>query len=268
MNLSSHQQRLATSLVLMPCIIWLIFQQDIIMGTALFVVSILGLYEYCTMFWKGRKKITSLAQGAGMAAIISLCIGPHTLHLAPLGLGLVFIFMALIFLKNYSVSPSDASFTDATLLLAGIIYLPLLLQLFRFLSPIEILFVFVSAFATDTGGFYAGCLWGKKKIWPQISPKKTWIGSLGGMLLTTILCLSMGIIWGKAPWWMFALLGILLNISAQLGDFFESALKRWAGVKDSGHLLPGHGGIMDRIDSLLFALPVYYLAASLHTFFY
>ena len=267
MNLSSHQQRLATALVLVPCIIWVIFQQDIIMATALFVVGILGLYEYCSMFWEGRKKQGFFALGTAMAAITSVCMGPTTLHLAPLGLGLIFIAMALVFLTRYSASPSATSFTDTTLLLAGVVYLPLLLQLFRFLAPVEILFVLLSAFATDTGGFYAGCLWGKKKIWPQISPKKTWIGSLGGMLLTTTLCLGMGIFWGTAPWWTFVLLGIFLNMAAQLGDFFESALKRWVGVKDSGHLLPGHGGIMDRIDSLLFALPIYYLGKTVYTFF-
>jgi phosphatidate cytidylyltransferase len=72
---------------------------------------------------------------------------------------------------------------------------------------------------------------------------------------------------GSARWTSFALLGAGLNIAAQIGDFFESALKRWRGVKDSGRILPGHGGIMDRIDSLLFTLPLYCGLAALFPFF-
>jgi phosphatidate cytidylyltransferase len=87
------------------------------------------------------------------------------------------------------------------------------------------------------------------------------------MGLTTLCCLLIGISWGVSPWWHFILLGLLLNIAAQCGDFFESVLKRSSGVKDSGHILPGHGGIMDRIDSLLFALPVYSLSREVVAFF-
>ena len=267
MTLSSHQRRLLTAAVLLPVIVWVIFQNDSTLAWALFVVGSLGLYEYCAMFWKGRKKFGFLALGIPLGGVVALCSGPAAAPLFPLGLGLIFITLALVFLINYSVSSEDASFTDTALLLGGIVYLPVLLHLFRFLSPVEMFIVLLSAFATDTGGFYAGCLWGKRKIWPRISPKKTWLGSMGGMALTILVCLFMGTMWGVSSWWSFIFLGILLNMAAQLGDFFESALKRWAGVKDSGHLLPGHGGIMDRIDSLLFALPAYVSIKSLFVFF-
>jgi hypothetical protein len=96
---------------------------------------------------------------------------------------------------------------------------------------------------------------GGPKIWPSISPKKTWAGSLGGLATCIVVCVGIGLLLGSADILSFALLGTGLNVAAQLGDFFESALKRWRGVKDSGRVLPGHGGILDRIDSLLFVLP-------------
>ena len=106
---------------------------------------------------------------------------------------------------------------------------------------------------------------GGPKVWPRVSPKKTWAGSVGGMVACVGLCLLMGAVdeyWlsgaGQGrPWWMWMVLGVVLNASAQFGDFFESALKRRQDVKDSGRLLPGHGGVLDRIDSLLLAVPAY-----------
>lgn len=123
------------------------------------------------------------------------------------------------------------------------------------MSAPEIALVLLTTFAADTGAYYAGSHIGGPKIWPSVSPKKTWAGSLGGLCLSIIVCTVIGMAFGAAHWTSFALLGAGLNLAAQLGDFFESALKRWRGVKDSGKVLPGHGGILDRIDSLLFTLP-------------
>jgi phosphatidate cytidylyltransferase len=199
--------------------------------------------------------------------MVSIAFTPTLVRFAPLAVAGIFLILSGSFLRSYDKNPSQASFADLSLLLAGIVYLPVMLQFFRFLAPVEIMLVLVCTFATDTGGFYSGRLWGSAKIWPTISPKKTWAGSFGGMGLTTLCCLLIGIVWGTSPWWSFIFLGLLLNVAAQFGDFFESALKRSSGVKDSGHILPGHGGIMDRIDSLLFALPVYMLTREAITFF-
>jgi phosphatidate cytidylyltransferase len=267
MTLTSHQQRIATALVLIPSIIWIIFQSDIIMATGLFLVGGLGLHEYCSMFWQGRQKNVYFILGLFLAGIVSIVFSPALIRFAPLSLAVIFLILAGIFLTAYTTNSSQASFAELTLLLAGIVYVPVMLQFFRFLTPVEIMLVLVCTFATDTGGFYAGRWWGNAKIWPKISPKKTWAGSFGGMGLTTLCCLLIGLNWGNSPWWNFIILGLLLNIAAQFGDFFESVLKRSSGVKDSGHILPGHGGIMDRIDSLLFALPIYSLAREMAAFF-
>ena len=101
-----------------------------------------------------------------------------------------------------------------------------------------------SVWATDIGAYAAGRTIGGPKIAPRISPSKTWAGLGGGMIAASVLI-------GLAGGWRYAPLGVLVAVLAQAGDFFESWLKRRAGVKDSGSLIPGHGGVFDRIDGLL-----------------
>jgi len=128
-----------------------------------------------------------------------------------------------------------------------------------------IFFLLAVIFASDTGAFYCGKLLGKHKLYEAVSPKKTWEGAIGGVIVSVIaasiflrlialhpLDLSIGI------------LVIALSAAGQIGDLSQSMLKRTHGVKDSGHILPGHGGILDRIDGLLFAIPVLFV----YLFFY
>jgi phosphatidate cytidylyltransferase len=139
----------------------------------------------------------------------------------------------------------------------------------------------IAVWSGDIFAYYAGRAFGKHKLAEAISPKKTWegaIASLAGAVVVTVLLFhnihyignalvrlgsfaSQSVLYPDAklyapPWWLAAIFGVCVNIAAQLGDLVESALKRGAGVKDSGSILPGHGGMLDRIDALLFAAPV------------
>ncbi len=110
---------------------------------------------------------------------------------------------------------------------------------------------------TDTGAYIFGRLFGKRKLWPEISPNKTVEGFVGGILCSTIVAVVFSIYYDM-PLSLFPLLLVtwLLSLFGQLGDLVESALKRHFDVKDSGTLLPGHGGILDRFDSFIFVLPL------------
>lgn len=117
-----------------------------------------------------------------------------------------------------------------------------------------VLFVFAVVWVTDSAAFFVGRLLGGPKLWPAVSPKKTWSGAVGGaagaVLAAAILAWIFGV---PGSFVMVLLVGLLLSIAAQLGDLFESSVKRRFGTKDAGDLIPGHGGAMDRIDGLLFA---------------
>jgi phosphatidate cytidylyltransferase len=113
--------------------------------------------------------------------------------------------------------------------------------------------LFAVVWGTDTGAFFAGRTIGGAKLWPQVSPKKTWAGAVGGLVTAVIAgCLvAAGAGLEVSP--ALVAMTAALSIACQLGDLFESAVKRRFGVKDSGHIIPGHGGLMDRVDGLIFA---------------
>lgn len=120
-----------------------------------------------------------------------------------------------------------------------------------------VIFVFLIVVATDIGGYYFGSKFGRHKLSPVISPKKTIEGALGATLCAIIVALF-GVFYTNLTLYQAIFAGLLITVSAQLGDLSESLVKRDAGVKDSSNILPGHGGIMDRTDGYLFALPVAY----------
>ena len=118
------------------------------------------------------------------------------------------------------------------------------------------------AFATDIGAFFVGKSIGRYQLAPSVSPGKTWEGAFGGLITAIIASMSLGLFLTiSLPIWQGALIGAAVGLAAQAGDLFESKLKRISHVKDSGSIIPGHGGILDRLDSLLVSIPtVYYLA--------
>lgn len=124
---------------------------------------------------------------------------------------------------------------------------------------LKVLTVILLAIGSDTCGYAVGVIWGRHPMAPRISPKKSWegfAGSLGGSVVIGVLCAVL--LLGHA-WWQGVVLAVVLVLAATLGDFSESMVKRELGIKDMGTLLPGHGGVMDRIDSILFAVPAGYL---------
>lgn len=152
---------------------------------------------------------------------------------------------------------------------ASLLYVPLLAsvwpQIKLHFGPGWLFVALAIAFMSDTGAYAFGRMWGKHKLYPAVSPGKTWEGALGGLVGANLATIGWGSLFllpelsiGKA-----VVLGVLGSLAGQIGDLFESMLKRGYGVKDSGNLLPGHGGMLDRVDALLFVAPVvYYFAAT------
>ena len=123
-----------------------------------------------------------------------------------------------------------------------------------------LLAIFIFIWVNDTGAYLVGSRWGKRRLAPSISPKKSVEGSLGGLLLVLLSAVVLRLLlFPELSWLSILLIAAVVAIFGTIGDLFESSLKRRAGVKDSGKLIPGHGGILDRIDSLLLAVPAVYL---------
>jgi len=121
--------------------------------------------------------------------------------------------------------------------------------------PLILLFILI--WTNDTGAYLVGMSIGKHKLFPRISPKKSWEGLFGGIILTIIVSLIFVVIRQDLSVFNGILLGILVSVSSVFGDFTESMFKRSFNIKDSGRIIPGHGGLLDRFDSMLFAIPIY-----------
>jgi phosphatidate cytidylyltransferase len=129
---------------------------------------------------------------------------------------------------------------------------------------LAIVLLFAVVWATDSCAYFAGRLLGGPKLWPAVSPKKTWSGAIGGLAGAIVTALAVGLA-GRAPnLAALAVLAVVLSVVSQAGDLLESAIKRRFDVKDTSHLIPGHGGVMDRLDGFLVAAAVAALIGAVH----
>jgi phosphatidate cytidylyltransferase len=262
-----HARRWLTALILLPLLMLVLFRGGHI-GFILLLLVISGLaqWEFLGMFQPESDTVRRLkAIILGSVLLMSFCTAQRVNTLCnPSGplfvlVGVLFILF-LFYLIAYSHIP-DLS-RDLMVNVLALLYIPLLLGHFvwlRFLSdgPWWIFWLLLVVMAGDTGAFYAGRTWGKTKLYPEVSPGKTWVGVAGGLAAALMAGLALGH-WALPGTGLktLAALALLLAVVGLLGDLFESMLKRQAQVKDTSEILPGHGGMLDRLDSLLFAAPL------------
>lgn len=184
---------------------------------------------------------------------------------------LVFPFGSIIyFIKLYKKSEVKP-FTNIAYTFLGILYVAIpfsLLHVIAFCTgkyQFELVTgILLLTWASDTGGYFAGTLFGRTKLFVRISPKKSWEGFVGGAVLTLVIAFALSSYMGILPLWKWMTIGILTVIAGTYGDLVESLFKRSINIKDSGESLPGHGGFLDRFDALLLSLP--FIAAFLKLF--
>ncbi len=204
-----------------------------------------------------------------LTAILNFHTATHYPSVAMIAISIfIVIFFTLGILTHKYFLNLDDLLSYQTRSVAGFIYISLLPSYaYRILELSHGLIWFgvllASVFAGDIGAYIMGTLAGRNKILPRLSPNKTWEGAFGGLLGSVAAGYAYSNLLPHVP--LFGLLAIALfaGVVAQAGDFFESLIKRTAGVKDSGWIMPGHGGALDRIDGVLFASPVVMIAASL-----
>ncbi|WP_246578958.1 phosphatidate cytidylyltransferase [Clostridium algidicarnis] len=182
----------------------------------------------------------------------------------------LFIIIILIFiLLINSVLNVKYNFIDISVTLLGFIYCGIFFSFISLVNQMEygkymVWIIFLSSWICDTAAYYTGRIFGKRKLCPKVSPKKTIEGSIGGLIGSMIACSAFGFFISKSvpiPNYHYVILGLLGGIAGQFGDLSASAIKRYVGIKDYSNLIPGHGGILDRFDSILFSSVIvfYYL---------
>jgi phosphatidate cytidylyltransferase len=226
--------------------------------------ALAGTYEFYRMVnFDKREPLLYL----GLLWTLALVLNHHyrSLDVLPIIITATML-ISLIYLLH---RPSrEKSFRNWAWTIVGALYIGWMLSYWLNLRGLEdgqnwVYLAMLTTFSNDTGAFFIGRAWGKHKLASAISPSKTWEGAIGGLISAILGSIVIAIVLNLISpftfkYWQIIFLGILISLFAQLGDLVESLLKRNTGVKESGNLLPGHGGVLDRFDSLIFVGAVVY----------
>lgn len=227
------------------------------------LASFIGLMEYCRMALPKRPIAGIMVPLAG--AVLPFLFYTRSAALTSFAIALFFLSISVYTLFSFKDVKCAAS--EAALLFFGVIYIPYLLGYLVLLRSHPqgfkwILLIMFIVMSGDSAAYFIGCRYGKRKLYPEVSPNKSVEGALGGLAGSVLGVMAAKLLFFDELSVVDALVAsLLVGAAGQTGDLFESLLKRSCGVKDSGTIFPGHGGIMDRLDSILFAAPVAYYYA-------
>ena len=262
-----HLKRWITGLSALPFLIYIIYKGGLIFTLFIGLVTLIGLWEYFRVTLSRDDSPSALIMKIlAYLYVIPFMWSAHHLSAAYILNSLAGCFWLTGVVSVLLFKQDQQIFETAKKQLFGMLYVPLLLSYLVLVrngsdsqGAVWILFILVVVFLGDVGALYAGTFFGKHKLYPALSPKKTIEGSLGG-LSANILCGGLFKLFflPELSWGVSLLFFIALGIAGQIGDLFESGLKRVADIKDSGGILPGHGGILDRADAAMYAAPVAY----------
>ncbi len=255
-----HLLRWLTSLILAPVLIFVIgFADKVWLAVLVAVATGIGYWELNGIIYTGRQRRDSADLFLLLALIVPACTYWYGIR-GLLG-GVLVNLLACFSAAIHAYGTETGSLEKLVFRIFHVIYIPYCLAHMILLERVWIFFVLAVIFAGDSGAYYTGKKLGQRKLCPKVSPGKTMEGAVGGFIASVLVALLFGAIFSTDKSLLeIVLMGSILNIIGQLGDLGESFIKRSRGVKDSSHILPGHGGLLDRVDSLLFAFPaLYYL---------
>jgi phosphatidate cytidylyltransferase len=275
---SGRRTRIIAALVMLPAaVLGVLFLPSNLLAAAIAVLMIMGLWEWSALAGLQQRvaRAAYILGNALLLAALAWSAGPLLVPLKLVALaGVVFWLLVPLWLMRFDFASRDSVFARVLKLACGsACVLPAWSAIYWLhhgasgighsaaQGPAWTLFVLAIIWAADSGAYFAGSRWGRRKLAPRISPGKSWEGLFGGLfaaaLLAAIALPWLGLRWPQLP--QLVLLTVITVLISVVGDLFESLIKRHAGAKDSSDLIPGHGGMLDRIDSLLAALPVFVL---------
>lgn len=262
--------RILTAAIGIPIAIYIINYGAWLFAAAVVLLALIAWHEFFKMM---QAKEIKVHYGIGFVGVL-LALGCAWLGNAQ-ELVMVILLVVLFSIVKSVFSHTSFGMNDAAFTVLGILYISLPfshLLLLRFTGQYEYIqtafgalsagaaylwLAFIGTWASDTLAYFVGSMIGRHKLCPAISPGKTYEGAIGGLVGSIVGVTAMGWLSGL-PLTHMLIIGLLVGIVAPCGDLAESALKRFAGVKDSGNILPGHGGVLDRFDAIMFAVPVVY----------
>ncbi|MDX8365097.1 phosphatidate cytidylyltransferase [Cytobacillus sp. IB215665] len=261
------KQRIITATIALAVFLPIVIYGGLPFIAVMYLIATIGLYELL------RMKRISILSFPGVISILMLWVilvpdHPLLLDRIPFMKVEFLLFAVLLFLSYTVLTNNKFSFDDVGFIIVATLYVGIGFYYFietRQVGLTYIFFAFAVIFSTDSGAYFVGRKFGKHKLWPEISPNKTIEGSIGGIACALIAAVLFKLFAPIDDFTMISILGIaiVLSIFGQIGDLVESAFKRHYAVKDSGRILPGHGGILDRFDSLIFVLPILYFLIKL-----
>lgn len=272
-------QRIITGIIGMIATVAVVMYGNWVFVGAITLLAIIAFYEYGKAF--GHIDI-SIWKSIGFILIplIMGCawLGNTNETIGILLAGILIVFAKVVF-DHAKFSIPSAAMTISGIFYVGLTFSHLILLRFAYnnivisttLGDIAagaafIWLAFIGTWASDTFAYFVGCSVGRHKLCPSISPGKTIEGFLGGLIGTVLALVSLGFFFHFSPYHMI-FLGVLLASIATIGDLVESCIKRFTGVKDSGNILPGHGGVLDRFDSIMFTVPLVYYYVHIFSIF-
>ncbi|MCT8976825.1 phosphatidate cytidylyltransferase [Clostridium sp. CX1] len=253
--------RYVGALILAPFIVFL-FIGGVYLKYAIMLLSLVGMHEFYKVL--KEKNINAISWAGYILCIIYYLTLNKEANFEML---FFFLIITVFIIMCVPVLDIEYNFIDIGTTLLGFFYVAIF---FSFIVLVNnkvygnylVWLIFISSWFCDTAAYYAGRAFGKRKLCPKVSPKKTVEGSIGGMLGSMIACGVLGaVVISKGisiPMYHFFIIGAVCGVFCQFGDLAASSIKRYVGVKDYSKLIPGHGGILDRFDSILFASVVVY----------
>ncbi len=267
--MNNFVQRTITGIVFVAVVVSAIVTNQIFFSSLFFIITILGLYEFYKLWRIGGKELSmylGIALG-GLTYIGLVAVSIHVIE-AELLLLLIPLVVGIFIVELYR--NRHFPFENIALTLLGSLYIAVPFGLLNFLylpdnNRIYLLLLayFVLLWLNDTFAYLFGMTLGKHRLFERISPKKSWEGSIGGGLTTIVVTWILSTIETSIPFIHWAVIALIIVVIGTLGDLVESMMKRSLNCKDSGNILPGHGGILDRFDAVLLSAPVIFVYVEL-----